>query len=169
MKVTLFLCVSLDGFIATSDGSSAWPDGAYPNWCGFCSSCDNVVLGRVSYDGLIQNDFSDILTAKHKVVVSSRDLNPPAETWTHMQTPAQAVEHLKACGIANMVVGGGRELGVAFLRAGYIDEIMLDVQPVAFGTGVHLFGALEKPLQLDLLEDKQLGRGALRLRYGVHS
>jgi len=167
MKVTLFLCVSLDGFITTSDGSSAWPEGAWQDWCEFCTSADNLVLGRVSYSGLIKHDFSDLLRPNQKVVISSQEVDTSQSDWTHVRTPEEAIKHMKACDIANMVVGGGRQVANAFLTAGLIDEIVLDVQPVVFGAGVPLLGRLEKPIELELLEDKPLDHDAIRLRYRV--
>jgi dihydrofolate reductase len=168
MKVRLFLCVSLDGFIATSDGSSAWPDGAWWDWCSFCTSSNSLVLGRVSYSGLMHHDFFDILSPKCKVVVSSQELSLSDNSWKLVQTPNLAVEYSKAHSVDNIVVGGGRELGLAFLREGLLDEIVLDGQPVLFGTGTHLSGELEKPIGLELLEKENLEHDAIRLRYKVY-
>jgi dihydrofolate reductase len=166
MTTTLYLCVSLDGFIATSDGSSAWPDGAWVDWCGYCTDANSLIVGRVSYSGLVQHDLSEILYPEHKVVISSQDLNP-AQGWLQFQTPKQAVEHLKSCDVKNIVVGGGRDLGTAFIRDGLIDEIILDVQPVCFGTGINLLGDLKSPIELELISRLDLGHDAIRMHYKI--
>ena len=121
MTTTLFLCVSLDGFIATSDGSSAWPDGAWADWCGYCTNSNSLIVGRVSYSGLVQHDLSEVLYPEHKVVISSQELDL-AEGWVQSQTPGEAIKYLKSCDVKNIVVGGGRDLGTAFISDKLIDE-----------------------------------------------
>lgn len=74
------------------------------------------------------------------MVISSQELSPREDSWTHVRTSLQAVELLKTRDIANIVVGAGRQIGLAFLKDGLIDEIVLDVQPVVFRTGTHLLG-----------------------------
>ena len=167
MTTTLFLCVSLDGFIATSDGTSAWPDGAWADWCGYCTNSNSLIVGRVSYSGLVQHDLSDVLYPEHKIVISSQEL-ALTEGWVQFQTPREAIEYLSSYNVKNIVVGGGREIGTAFLRDSLIDEIVLDVQPVCFGTGVSLLGELQKPIQLELISRKDLGHDAIRTHYKIN-
>ena len=166
MTTTLFLCVSLDGFIATSDGTSAWPDGAWADFCGYCTKSNNLIIGRVTYSSLVQLDLSENLYPEYKIVISSREL-ALAEGWKQFQTPREAIEFLKLCNVENIVVGGGREIATAFLREGLIDGIVLDVQPVCFGTGVSLLGKLHKPIQLELISRKELGHDAIRMQYKI--
>lgn len=73
-----------------------------------------------------------------------------------------------------MVCTGGGRLGGAMLRAGRVDEIDIDVLPVAIGgRGTPaLFDAPpleadEWPVPLALLSAQPLPHGALRLRYSV--
>jgi 2,5-diamino-6-(ribosylamino)-4(3H)-pyrimidinone 5'-phosphate reductase len=77
-------------------------------------------------------------------------------------------------GVRSVVCTGGGRLGGALLRAGLVDEINLDVLPVAIrGHGTPaLFdapplGPDECPTRLDLLNADTLADGRLRLRYAV--
>ena len=114
----------------------------------------------------MQHDFSEILYPEYKVVISSQDLDL-ADSWLHFRNPRQAVDYLESRNLENIVVGGGRDLGLAFLRENLIDEIVLDVQPVLFGTGTHLLGELEKPIQLQLISKIDLGHDAIRIHYRI--
>ena len=80
-------------------------------------------------------------------------------------------EHL---GVSTVVCTGGGRLGGAMLRAGLVDEIDIDVLPVAIGgRGTPaLFDAPtlspdEWPVALDLMSAESLDGGIVRLRYSV--
>lgn len=168
MTTSLYLCISLDGLIATSNRVaneiSEWSDSAWTGWCGRCTASGNLIVGRQTYSELMQIDASDILDPQHKVVVSSQNLEL-ADTWVQCSNPEQAVEYLTSCNVDNIIVGGGRQLGLAFVKAGLIDEIVLDVQPILFGNGTQLLGELDSCIQLELKNCEMLGHGAIRVHY----
>jgi dihydrofolate reductase len=168
MTTSLYLAISADGLIATlnrvSDEDSEWSESAWKCWCDHCTTSNNLIVGRKTYTELTQIDASDILHPDHKVVVSSRDLDL-ADTWVQFPSPKQAVDYLKSCGIENVIVGGGRQLGLAFVKDGLIDEIVLDIQPILFGSGTPLLGELDRCIQLELVNNEKLGHGAIRVHY----
>ena len=145
MTTSLYLEISVDGLIATSNRVSneisEWSDSAWASWCGHCTVSNNLVVGRETYTELTQIDVSDILN------------------------PNQAVEYLVSCNVENIIVGGGRQLGLAFVNAGLIDELVLDVQPILFGNGTQLLGELDNSIQLELKHCEMLGHGAIRVQY----
>lgn len=74
------------------------------------------------------------------------------------------VEELKAqpgSGIST----GGRNLPLALADLGLIDEYELVVHPVVAGRGPTLFAGLQNPLDLELVDRKELGSGAVVQRY----
>ena len=170
MITSLYLEISVDGLIATSNRvsneSSEWSDSAWAAWCGHCTASNNLIVGRETYSELTQIDVSDILNPDHKVVVSSQNLEL-ADTWVQCSNPKQAVEYLTSCNVENIIVGGGRQLGLAFVKAGLIDEIVLDVQPLLFGNGTQLLGELDRCIQLELKNCEMLGQGAIRVHYKI--
>ena len=111
-----------------------------------------------------QIDVSDILYPDHKVVVSSQDIEL-ADKWVQCSNPKEAVEYLTSCNVENIIVGGGRRLALAFVKAGLIDEIILDVQPILFGNGTQLLGELDNIIQLELKSCEMLGHSAIRVHY----
>ena len=169
MTTFLYLEISADGLIATpnrvSNESSEWSEEAWASWCGHCTASNNLIIGRETYTEITaQFDVSDILNPDHKVVVSSQDLEL-ADKWVQCSNPKQAIEYLASCNVENIIVGGGRQLGLAFVKAGLIDEIVLDVQPILFGNGTQLLGELDNCIQLELKNCEMLGHGAIRVHY----
>ena len=61
----------------------------------------------------------------------------------------------------------GGELATALLDEGLIDEIVLKVNLVLFGTGVPLFSETIKQTDLELIGSKVYGSGVLLLQYRV--
>jgi dihydrofolate reductase len=168
MTTSLYLVTSADGLITTSNRvsneESEWSDSAWECWCGHCTTSNNLIVGRNTYLELIEHDVSDILYPEHKIVISSKALDL-AETWVQFSSPKQAINHLRDCNVENIIVGGGRQIGLAFVREGLIDEVVLDIQPTLFGNGIPLLGELDKCIQLELVRIETLEHGAIKVRY----
>ena len=62
---------------------------------------------------------------------------------------------------------GGATLATQLLRAHLLDELLLFTHPVVLGAGRPLFGALDQPLELDLLEQRSFDHGVTMHRYTV--
>ena len=167
MKTTLFLSVSIDGFIADKEGIPRFPDGAWEDWCSLVNDAENVIAGRSSYEQLKNDDMASVLHPTHKIVLSSRDIEPGDSSWQHAKSPSEALEILKNKGIEEAIIGGGRAVAHSFMREHLVDYIIIDIQPVAFGVGIPVFGdALDMP-RLKLLNSQPLNDDALRVRYQV--
>ena len=170
MATSIYLATSADGLIATSNRvsneDSEWSDEAWECWCTRCTKFNNVIVGRKTYTELTTFDVSDVLHPEHKIVVSSQDLDL-AESWVQFSSPKQAVDYLKSCDIGNIIVGGGRQIALAFLKDGLIDDIVLDVQPILFGNGTPLLGELDRCVKLELVDSERLEHGATRIHYKI--
>ena len=167
MKTTLFLSVSIDGLIADKDGIPLFPDGAWEDWCALVNDADNVIAGRSSYEQLKNDDMASVLHPTHKIVLSSRDMELGDSSWQHAKSPSEALEMLKNKGVEEAIIGGGRAVAHSFMREHLVDNIVIDLQPVAFGVGTPVFGdAIDIP-RLKLLNSQPLNDDALRLRYQV--
>ena len=167
MKTTLFLSVSIDGFIANKEGIPLFPEGAWEDWCSLVNDADNVIAGRSSYEQLKDDDMASALHPKHKIVLSARDIDLTDSTWQHARSPSEALAILKSTGVDEAIIGGGRAVAYSFMRERLVDYIVIDLQPVAFGVGIPVFGdALDMP-RLKLLNSQPLNDDALRVRYQV--
>ena len=167
MKTTLFLSVSIDGLIADKNGIPNFPSGAWEDWCSLVNDIDNVIAGRSSFEQLKDDEMASILNPKHKIVLSSQDVDLADSGWQHARSPAEALELLRNAGVNEAIVGGGRAVAHSFMREQLIDYIVIDLQPVAFGTGTPVFGDALDLTPLNLLDSRPLNENALRLRYQV--
>ena len=167
MKTTLFLSVSIDGLIADKDGIPLFPEGAWEDWCSLVNDADNVIAGRSSYEQLKNDHMASVLHPTHKIVLSSRDIELGDSSWQHARSPSEALAILKSKGVEEAIIGGGRAVAHSFMREHLVDNIVIDLQPVAFGVGTPVFGdAIDIP-RLKLLNTQPLNDDALRLRYQV--
>ena len=167
MKTTLFLSASIDGFIANKEGIPLFPEGAWEDWCSLANDVGNVIAGRNSVEQLKSDGMGSALNPKLKIVLSSQDIDFSDSGWIHARSSSEALEILKKAGIDQAIVGGGRAVYHAFMREQLVDEIVIDLQPVAFGVGVPVFGDVIDMAQLKLLESRPLNEDAIRLRYQV--
>jgi len=62
---------------------------------------------------------------------------------------------------------GGPALATQLLRADLLDELMLFTHPVVLGGGRPLFDAVDRPIQLDLLEQREFEQGVTLHRYAI--
>jgi dihydrofolate reductase len=167
MKKTIFLSVSIDGFIADKAGIPSFPEGAWEDWCSLVNETNSLVAGRTSQKQVEEFGADAALTAEHKIVISSQDLDLSESTWQGAKSPAEALEILESKGVDEVIIGGGRTIANAFIREGLVDFIIIDLQPVAFGNGTQVFGDFLGRLDLKLLETSKLNENAIRLKYQV--
>ena len=64
-----------------------------------------------------------------------------------------------------VIAWGGANFAQALSRAGLVDEYVLTIQPVAFGSGLPLFAGLPDALRLELIEAKAFDSTVLHV-YG---
>lgn len=144
MKTSMYVAVSMDGFIARTDGSTDWlaEIGPPPNDYGygeFYDSVDAIVMGGKTYR---QMAFSgDWFHSGKPVWVYSRGgFAPKTPNVFHaVSQPAELVGQLRSEGKKHLWVLGGGDIHAMFLREGLIDEIRLFIMPMALGQGVPLF------------------------------
>ncbi|MCM8524873.1 MAG: dihydrofolate reductase family protein [Lentisphaeraceae bacterium] len=167
MKTTLFLSVSIDGMIADKNGIPLFPEGSWEDWCSLVNETGNVIAGRSSFEQVNNPEMGTALHPKHKIVISSRDLDLSESGWQQAKSPREALQILERAGVEEAIVGGGRAIAHAFMSESLIDHILIDLNPVAFGEGIPMFGGTIDMPQLKLLNTKSINENTLRLRYEV--
>ncbi len=104
-----------------------------------------MISGRRTYDTSLPWWGADgpSGTARLPLFVVSHD--PPAETpaggvYTFVEDIHRALEGAKAAADdKNVSVMGGANIGQQFIRAGLVDEILIHLVPVLFGSGTRMF------------------------------
>jgi dihydrofolate reductase len=180
-KLIYLLNVSLDGYIADEDGKFDWGEPG-EEYYSFINDLERPVgtylYGRRMYELMhvwetdpaaaaqspAAREFAEIWQAADKVVYS-RTLETASTTRTRIERDfdPQAVRQLKAAAERDVTVGGPTLCAHA-ITAGLVDEYHLFVWPVVVGGGKPFLPNMVR-LQLELLDERRLGNGAVYLRY----
>jgi dihydrofolate reductase len=149
MKVSAFLAVSLDGYIARPNGDIDWleqanalvPKGEDCGFGDFFTNIDCLVMGRKSFEKVLS--FPQWPYAKKPVIVLSRNgIQIPASLEESVscssQSPEDLCQSLSQAGMKRIYVDGGQTVR-AFLFAGLLDELTVTRIPVLIRQGIPLF------------------------------
>ncbi len=171
MKTILFMATSLNGIIATSDGSEDFlSDTNWRTFMGLAHKHGNIVYGRKTYETVLswgEPYTSDLKSVKNKVVISS-SLRSSPEEFRLAQIPEEAVKHLNEQGCETVLLSGGSTLNSSFAQAGLIDEVIFNIEPCVVGNGIPVFAPEKLTLQLGFAECQELENGIIQLRYVVN-
>jgi dihydrofolate reductase len=171
MQASVFVGTSLDGFMARADGELDFlpPGGGEPHgYDEFMATVDALVIGRNTFDTVLAFDPWPY-GQKPVFVLSTRPLPPapPGAVVEHLSgEPAEIVALLTARGIRHIYVDGGITIQ-RFLRAGLIQRLVVTRVPVLIGTGIPLFGPLQKDIVLDHVRTQQYTSGLVQSEYAV--
>lgn len=173
LRATVYLALSLDGFIARPDGDVGWlsAEGADPDedygYRAFMDSVDALVMGRRTYD-TVRTFGAWPYGATPVVVLTSRPVELPDDAPVEAMagSPVDIAERLAARGVRHLYVDGGATVR-AFLAAGLIDRLILTRIPILIGAGIPLFGPLETDIRLHHVETRTFPGGLVQSTYDV--
>ncbi|MNG96089.1 hypothetical protein D3C79_551440 [compost metagenome] len=168
-RVSAFLALSLDGFIAGEGNDLAWLDpynGDSQEETGYSAlmaSADALLMGRNSYETVLA--FPDwIYGDKPLVVLTHRPAEPRANVSFRQGELALVLRELWQEGARHLYLDGGAVVRQG-LQAGLVDELILFWVPVVLGKGVSLFGGEPLPGALVPQSSKLLPSGLMRVVY----
>lgn len=160
MKNAVFIATSLDGFIADAEGGVGWletvpnPEGDDVGYLAFTAEIDALLMGRHSFETVLGFGVDWPYTMP-VFVLSSTMTRVPEGYADKVQlvsgSPEAILQEIHDQGYYNLWIDGGRTIQ-SFLRAGLVDELIITTIPVLLGGGIPLFGALPKPLELELVK-----------------
>jgi len=109
-------------------------------------------------------EYARIWKEKPKVVFSKTLDTVAWNSRLVRESAAETVLKLKAQSGENLSIGGAN-LAATFVKLDLIDEYQLFVQPVVLGSGAPFFPALDKKIDLKLMDTHRFGSGVVLLRY----
>jgi dihydrofolate reductase len=171
LKASVFIGVSLDGFIARPDGALDWLDHAGNvdhGYEAFIATVDALVMGRHTYETVLGFD-SWPFGSKAVYVLSSAPLKPaPSGAAVHHLAgePLAVAAELRAHGVQHAYIDGGATIQ-AFLRAGLIQRLIVNRLPILIGQGIPLFGPLERDVILRHVRTGTYETGLVQTEYEV--
>lgn len=171
MRGSVFVGVSVDGFMARRDGRFDFlPEGGGEEhgYAEFMASVDALVIGRKTYEVVLTLPEWPY-AGKPVYVLSSKPLAPAPKgaVVERMEgDPRQVAARLDARGVGHAYVDGGETIQ-AFLRAGLIQRLIVTRVPVLVGEGIALFGVTGRDVALRHVETRVYESGLVRSEYEV--
>ena len=170
MNASVFVGVSVDGFIARANGSLDWLPAA-PESHGydeFMATVDVHVIGRKTYDTVLS--FDGWPYGSRPVVVLSTHALAAAPTGAAVErmegNPMDILASLERRGLGHAYVDGGLTIQ-GFLRAGAINRLIITRVPVLIGSGVPLFGEMPRDIALRHVGTRWYPSGLVQTEYEV--
>lgn len=155
-KVVLYIAMSLDGYIADSDGKVDWLEGHgsdntdIDSYSEFIKNIDTVILGFKTYDQIVTELSPDkwfyeqltVYVVTHKKLESSENI-----IFTDT-APAELIKKLRRENGKDIWICGGADIARQLREE--IDCYYITVIPTLLGSGIPLFesGGKEKKLKL---------------------
>jgi len=168
MKITLYMAISTDGFIAKKDGDSDWVSPVdTANFEKAMQDNGCIIVGRKTFDQY-QGDICPVKGVTNIVVTSDKSLKSD-ESNVHFVTGSveEIIEVIKQKGHEKALLIGGGITNALFLKAGAIDEIVLSVHPLILGNGIKLFESAEVDVKLRLISETKLDEGLIQGKYKI--
>lgn len=169
LEVSIYIAVSIDGYIARRDGGLDWLDrvGGFDEDYGFqklMENIDAVVIGRKTYE--VASTVPDPYPGK-KVIVLSRTLDcVKAGMELYNGDLVELVTKLQKEGIKHIWVDGGSTIS-QFLSLLLVDKMTLSIIPVILGSGIPLFHVLSNEIPCRLISSQAYRSGLVQLHYEI--
>jgi dihydrofolate reductase len=178
-RLILHMSVSMDGFVARSDGVIDWlagDGGRIPDHgdqrhrvnLELLGQIDVIVMGRGAYVDMERgwsrsdNPMARLMNSLPKVVFSQ---SLSAVDWNNARLARRPLDEeipeLKREGGKDIIVFGGARIAHSVIRERLVDEYRLTVQPVALGAGLSLMHGLPEPQHFELVSSTAYADGCL--------
>jgi dihydrofolate reductase len=172
-KLILYISCSLDGYIAGPNDDLSFLnlmqlEGEDYGYQAFVDSVDTVIVGRRTYDWVVNQGYDFPHTDKECYILSSQPRQKQGSLTFYQGDLKELVQRLKSSNSSKHIFcDGGAQVVHQLLAAQLIDEIILSVVPVLLGAGTRLFNDDRPQQTLELLSSKSYESGLLQLHYRV--
>ena len=170
-KLILYICMSLDGFIATTDDDIDWLSivdrkGEDYGYSDFKRDVHHYVVGRKTYDKVLRMMGSFPPATEFNCYVLSRKKSGKENGVTFYNGDVSAlVLDLKKDSVKNIYCDGGGEVVRLLMERDLIDEYIISIIPHILGEGKRLFIGGVAPQNISLVSTKQYESGLVQMKY----
>lgn len=174
-KLIYHVASTLDNYIAREDGTTDGflEEGAHVSeYIESLQGYDTVIMGRRTYEygyafGL-QPGARAYPHMRHYIFSKTIHLQNPQGIEIVKEREIERVQQLKQEeGTPIYLCGGGAFAGFLFDH-GLIDELILKLNPVVFGSGIKLFGDSVKKAALTVCDAKTYANSVILIRYRIN-
>lgn len=172
-KLKYCVACTVDGFIAHQDGSLdgfLFEGEHVADYLESFKGFDVVLMGRKTYEvGLKQGVTNPYPTMKQYVVSRTLKASPDENIELVSENVVELVRKLKDETGKDIYLCGGADLATMLFAEHLIDEVILKLNPVLFGSGIPLFLTDIKQTNLELTSSKSYSNGVVLLHYQVNN
>ncbi len=182
-KVIFESAISVDGFIEGPDGEMDWLAFGQErfNPTEFLSRFDTIFYGRKAYERFgvprstdefvseAQREFYFTINQMRKYVFSRKEKHLPGNGMVVSENLETEVKRIREEEGKNIWFCGGPDILKTFADLDLVDEYVFTVHPVALRSGKPLFDGIKRPMNLKLLDKRNLKSGVIGLRYQPES
>jgi len=171
-KLKYHVASTVDGFIAHEDHSIDGFVSEGEHVIDYLESLKNdydiVLMGRTTYEfGFQFGVTSPYPWMKQYVFSRTMERSPDPNVELVSKEITGFVRELKKGAGKDIYLCGGADLAGRLFTEGLVDEIILKLNPVLFGSGIPLFSGVVKQTDLELTGSKVYGNGVVLLNYRV--
>jgi dihydrofolate reductase len=166
MRVSVFVGVSIDGFIAHPDGSLDFLTPFESEEHGYeehMRSIDTLVVGRATYETVL-GFAAWPWSGKRVVVLTHRPIDARHGETTHAGQLRRLIDRLNLEGVRHVYLDGGVAIRQG-LDEDLIDDMTISTVPVTIGAGRPLFGGAPKTTVWKLAFVRSYASGLMQARY----
>jgi dihydrofolate reductase len=171
MKTIVYVGTSLDGYIARTDGEFDWlsrfaNNEAIRAYEELIDGIDAIVIGRGTFEKVLS--FPSWPYEKKVFVLSTSITEAPERIRDKVailsMEPGAVLSHLSSLGYSTIYIDGGKVIQ-AFLKEDLVDELIISKAPVLIGSGIPLFGYLDRDLEFKHIRTDVCSNGLVRSYY----
>ena len=169
-KLIVYIASSLDGYIAkTGDDLSFLSIVEQPGqdygYAEFISSVDTIVIGRRTFDWVMQHAPSYAHPEKEVFVITKTPRESLGNTRFYNGDLLTLIKDLKAAPGKNIFCDGGATLVNQLAAADLVDEYVISVIPVLIGEGIRLFADGRPEQRFELVRSAAFPSGLVQSHY----
>jgi dihydrofolate reductase len=173
-KCIVYVAMSLDGFIASSDHSldflkSVEKEGEDYGYHEFMENIDTVLMGRKTYDKVMSMVEVFPHSAIQTYIITQNSSPSLGNLNFYTGELNELILSLKNQQGKDIFVDGGAFLVNSLLKLNAIDEIVVSIVPYLLGNGVALFQNSLQNINLNLTSCKHFSSGLVQLKYRLPS
>lgn len=170
MKVTLAAVISIDGKLTRGEDSKihSWTSSEdLVHHRKLIAEHKVIVMGRNTYEawGLKPRPGKLFVVLTHSPGQYS-ELTVNGQLEFTNESATALINRLEKAGHKQLLVDGGGHVNSEFMAKGLVDELLITIEPIAFGNGVNLFSGQDLDTKLKLVSTSKLNdSGSLLLHY----
>lgn len=175
-KVILYICMSLDGFIATEEDDISWlsvveKEGEDYGYAEFSKSIDTYIVGRKTYEKVLQLTGGTFPQAEayNCYVITRQDRASENGVTFYNGDVEQLISGFKREAGKDIYCDGGGEIVHLLMEKNLIDEYIVSIAPLVLGSGKRLFLGDTPQIQLSARPPRYFESGLVQLHYITHN